>query len=870
MDDNQDTTIKTEKGIRNRNIVDEMKTSYINYAMSVIVARALPSVRDGLKPVQRRILYAMSSLGYLPNKGYKKCARTVGEVMGKYHPHGDQSIYDALVRLAQDFNMRYQLIDGQGNFGSIDGDSAAAMRYTEARLHKHSLQILEDINKKTVDFVENYDGTTNEPVILPSRLPTLLLNGADGIAVGMATKIPPHNLGELLDGIDLLISKGNKSKENDIKIDYSKEIQNQESLKSLPKNRFPDFTTEVELSKLMKIIPGPDFPTGGQIFDTKEIETAYATGRGRILMRGVANIEEITNGKFQIIITELPFQVNKARLVAKIADLVKIKKIEGISDLRDESSRLGMRVVIDLKRDGKPKTVLNKLFKYTELQKAFNANILALVENEPKVLNLTQILEYFIKHRQEIIIRRSEFELASAKEREHILEGLIIALDNLDEVIKTIRQSKDSETAKQNLMKKFKLSEIQSLAILDMQLRRLAAMERKKIEDEYKEIKKKIKSLITLLSSPEEILKTISSELLLIKEKYADKRRTKVFKGKVGEINEEDLEVKEEVFITISKQGYIKRMKQGVYKSQARGGVGKKGMTTKEDDHVKHVFSCNTHDEILFFTNTGRVFIEKVYNIPEFGRVAKGQALVNIINLNTNELVTSILTRNKEGKLLDEDTLQEGETKTENMGKSYKYLFMATRAGTIKKTKLSEFENIRTNGIIAIKLAKGDKLSWVRPTNGLNEIILITNQGRSIRFSEKDVRPTGRDTMGVRGIRFKTDNDEVISADVIRKDEDFMLIVSENGFGKITVLEQFPLQKRGGQGVYGSRVNKKTGILSAARIIDHPDAHLVMISMNGQVVKIHTKDLPLRNRQTSGVKLMRLKNNDKLSAIAIA
>ncbi len=866
----EDNNKLEQKNVRDVNIVDEMQSSYINYAMSVIIARALPSVRDGLKPVQRRILYAMNSLGYLPSKAYKKSARTVGEVMGKYHPHGDSSIYEAMVRMAQDFNMRYELVDGQGNFGSIDGDSAAAMRYTEARMHKHSLEVVSDIDKNTVNFVETYDGSTEEPEILPSKLPNLLLNGADGIAVGMATKIPPHNLGEIIDGIVLLIKDGNKSEDNkDQKIDYEKVILTQEDLKKLPQDRFPKFKSEIELNEMMEVIPGPDFPTGAEIYDKKEIELAYATGKGRILMRGVAKIEENKKGKFQIIISEIPYQVNKARLVAKIAELVKNKKLEGISDLRDESNRLGLRVVIDLKRDAKPKTVLNKLYKYTELQKAFNANMLALVDGEPRVLNLIRILELFIEHRQEIIIRRSEYQLAKAREREHILEGLMIALDNLDEVISTIRNSKDSDTAKENLIKKFKLTEIQAQAILDMQLRRLAALERQKIEDEYKEIKKTIKDLIEILSTPEKVLSIAKDELMEIKEKYADKRRTKVFKGKVGEFNEEDLVAKEEVIVTISRQGYIKRMKTNTYKIQRRGGVGKKGMATKEDDVVEHVFTCNTHDEILFFTNKGRVFVEKVYNIPEFSRQAKGQALINLINLEQGELINSILTRSTDGKFLDEDVIQENEEAKEKEGNDYKYLFMATKRGLVKKTKIEEFENIRSNGLISIKLNDNDQLSWVKPTTGDNEIILVTKSGRSIRFNEDDVRATGRDTMGVIGIKFKKPEDEVITADIIRKDEDFMLTVSENGYGKTTLLEQYPLQRRGGQGVYSAKVNTKTGDLAAARILDHPKLELLIMTEHGQAVKIPTQALPQRNRQTAGVRLIRIKSGDHVAAIAI-
>jgi len=836
-------------------------------ARSVIVARALPDVRDGLKPVQRRILYAMYRQQFLPNGSYKKSARTVGEVIGKYHPHGDTAVYDAMVRMAQEFSYRYMLVDGQGNFGSIDGDSAAAMRYTEARLHKNSMRILRDLEKNTVDFAPTYDGTHNEPQILPSLLPNLLLNGAEGIAVGMATKIPPHNLGELVDAMVDMIGKGNSSEQAAIDYSYLDKIQTQEDLNELSDSRLPVYNSEISIDELIKYVPGPDFPTGAEIYDQEEIKKAYATGRGRVVMRAVASIEEAKGGKFQIIITELPYQVNKANLVVKIADLVKDKRIEGVSDIRDESNKLGIRVVIDLKRDAKPKTLLNKLYKYTEMQKAFNANMLALVDGEPKLLNLKRILELFIQHRQEIIIRRSEYDLAKAREREHILEGLMIALDNLDEVINTIRNSADADIAKSNLMSKFKLSEIQAQAILDMQLRRLAALERQKIEEEYKQIKKTIAELLALISSPEKILTTISDELKELKEKYSDDRRTKVFKGKVGEISEEDLVAKEDVIITISEQGYIKRMKQDTYTVQKRGGKGKRGASMKEDDGISHILSCSTHDDILFFTSAGRVFALKVYDIPEFGRQARGQAIVNLINTEQNEHIQSVLTKSAEGKIFDEDTTQEKEQEKETS--DYKYLLMATRLGVVKKTALEEFENIRANGLIAIKLADDDELAWVKPTTGDNEVVLITKKARSIRFNEDDVRATGRATMGVRGINFKFDDDEVIVMDVVRNEEDLILTVSENGYGKVTSLKDYPTQGRGGMGVFGARVNSKTGDLATARILDHPELELLIMSADGQAVRIPTNNLPQRNRQTSGVRLMKLPKKDRVTAIAI-
>jgi len=862
-----DTPLLTRnQKITNRSITEEMKSSYINYAMSVIVARALPEVRDGLKPVQRRILYAMHKQGFFPNKSYKKSARTVGEVIGKYHPHGDTAVYDAMVRMTQDFTFRYPLVDGQGNFGSIDGDSAAAMRYTESRLDKNAFDLLDNINKNTVRFIPTYDGSYHEPEILPALLPNLLLNGAEGIAVGMATKIPPHNLTELVDAIITIVKDGNKAKNEHLSFDYLELIKTREDLKKLSKNRFPKFTTEVELDALLKHVKGPDFPTGAEIYDSSEINKVYATGRGRVVMKAVATIEESNKGKFQIIITELPFQVNKARLVSKIAQLVKDKKIVGVSDIRDESTKV-IRVVIDIKRDGKPKTILNKLFKYTRMQSAFNVNMLALVNGEPKLLNLKRVLELYTQHRQEILIKKAEYELAVAREREHILEGLMIALDNLDEVIQTIRDSKDAEVAKTNLINKFKLSDIQAQAILDMQLRKLAALERQKIEDEYNQIKITIKDLLKFLSTPQEILNLIIEQLIELKEKKGDKRRTKVFKNKVGEFSEEDLVAREEVIVTVSEQGYIKRMKQDIYKVQKRGGVGKKGMATKDDDAVSHIFSCNTHDDILFFTNKGRVFSQKVYDIPEYGRTAKGQAVINLINIDQNELVTSILTKSSKGKIYDEDVLQEHEKSTEN--KEYKYLFMTTKNGIVKKTELSEYQNIRANGLIAINLQDDDELIWVKPTTGSSEVILITKHGKSIRFSETDVRPTGRATMGVKGISFKNADNEVIVMDVIRDTEELVLSISENGYGKVTKLTDFPTQKRGGQGVYAAKVNKKTGNIATARIMDHPKIELLIISSSGQAMRIPTKDLPERNRQTIGVKLMKLKESDKVTAIAL-
>jgi DNA gyrase subunit A len=860
----------TNTGVKNQEIVDEMRVSYLNYAMSVIVSRALPDAKDGLKPVQRRIIYAMYKLGFLPSKAYKKSARTVGEVIGKYHPHGDTAVYDAMVRMAQNFNVRYLLVDGQGNFGSIDGDSAAAMRYTESKLQKLTMEVVDELEKGTVNFRPNYDGSTREPDTLPSKLPLLLLNGADGIAVGMATKIPPHNLTEISDAILEIIKNGNNHENEKYSIpDYNNLIKSRDDINQLDNSRFPKFRTDLSVETLLKYVKGPDFPTGAEMYDQSGIVDAYATGRGRIIMRAVANIEETTGGKYKIVISEIPYQVNKARLVSKIADLVKDKIIEGVYDIRDESSKGEIRVVVYIKRDAKPKSILNRLFKYTEMQKSYNVNMLALVDNEPHVITLARALEIFIEHRQRIIIKRTEFELGKSKEREHILEGLMIALDNLDEVIDTIRKSKDSEEAKDNLIKKFKLSEIQAQAILDMQLRRLAALERQKIEDEYKEIKKIIQDLLTVLNTPQKVLDIISEETIELKNKYGDERRTKVFKGRIGEISEDDLVPQEDVVVAISKQGYIKRVKLSAYSLQQRGGVGKKFMSTKEDDSVEHVFSTNTHDSVLFFTSKGRVFKIKVYDIPEASRVSKGKPIINLIDIDQDELITSVLNQSKSGDVVDQDVLQEGEIKSENEGKSYQFLLMATEKGTVKKTEISEFENIKSNGLIAIKLTAGDQLAWVRPTTGDSEIVLITEQGRSIRFHETDVRETGRSTIGVRGIKFKKPDDRVIAMDVIRHKELLVLTLSELGFGKVTPIEQFPRQNRGGQGVYAAKVNTKTGILITGRIIDHPEKEYLIMSKEGQAVKIPTASLPERNRQTVGVRMIKLRSGDKVAASTI-
>ncbi|HET7713196.1 MAG TPA: DNA gyrase subunit A [Patescibacteria group bacterium] len=796
-------------------ITTEMQKSYLDYAMSVIVSRALPDVRDGLKPVHRRILYAMHELGLHHGSTYKKSARIVGEVMGKYHPHGDMAIYDSLVRMAQQFNMRYPLVDGQGNFGSVDGDSPAAMRYTEAKLQKITDELLQDIDKETVKWRDNFDATLKEPLVLPAKLPNLLLMGSAGIAVGMATNIPPHNLREVVDAINALIDN-------------------------------PEATTE----DLMAYVKGPDFPTGGAIFDIQEITAAYATGKGRIVMRAKADIEEARGGRFDIIITELPYQVNKATLVARIAELVKEKKLEGISDLRDESDRRGMRVVIELKRDARPKQVLNTLYKHTAMQLAFNVNAVALVDNTPQTMTLKGILESYIKHRQEIVTKRTEFDLRAAKARAHILEGLKIALDHLDAVIKTIRESNSAEDAKKNLITKFKLTEIQSQAILDMQLRRLAALERQKIEDEYKEVLKLIDHLSSLLADIKKILAVIKEELLELKEKYGDDRRTRVYKQKIGEFSEEDLIAEEPVIVTITRGGYIKRSPVDAFKTQGRGGKGVTGITLKEEDAIAQIFQASTHDNILFFTNRGRVFQLKVHELPEGARTAKGQAVINLINIDQDEVITSTLSYS-------------GKTKPDGQ-----FLFMATRKGVVKKTPLSAYAAIRRNGIIAINLGTGDSLGWVRMTGGSDELLLVTRNGMSIKFKETDVRPTGRDTSGVVGIKIK-EGDEVVGMDKAYGDS-FFIVVLEKGFGKKTAVSSWPIQGRGGQGVKAAEVTDRTGKIMAARAVTNEKEDLIITSNAGQVIKLPISEVPSLGRQTQGVILMRFSDKNAKDYVTTA
>lgn len=828
----------------------EMKRSFIDYAMSVIVDRALPDCRDGLKPVHRRILYAMYELGVTHQAKYKKCANVVGEVMGKYHPHGDVAIYDSLVRMAQDFSMRYPLINGQGNFGSIDGDPPAAMRYTECRMHKIAQEILKDIEKQTVDFIDNYDASRKEPLVLPANLPNLLLNGSTGIAVGMATNIPPHNLNETLDALNHIIS--NSQIKVEPSIDKTKADAEAVLVPIEEQNIHKEIKCDLTTENLLEYIQGPDFPTGGIIYDWKEIVNAYATGRGKVVTRAKTEIEEMKGGRYRILITEIPYQINKTALIEKIADLVRNKKLEGIGALRDESDRKGMQIVVELKKESNPQKILNRLYKYTSLQSTFNLNMVALVKGEPKLLNLKQLLFEFVNHRLEIVIRRTQFELKQTKARAHILEGLKIALDHLDAVIKTIRESQSQDDAKNNLMSRFALTEIQAQAILDMQLRRLAALERQKIEDEYKATLDQITYLMDLLSHPEKFLSMIKKEFTQLKEQYGDARKTKLIKGKVGEFSEEDLITNEQTIVIMTKSGYIKRAGLDTYKSQHRGGKGVIGMTTKEDDEIDKILSAETHDTMLFFTNRGRVFAKRVFDIPEAKRQAKGQAVINFIEIESEEKVTSILTLEK------------------NLGQSVsKYLFMATKGGFVKKTAFSEFENIRRSGLIAIRLEEHDTLEWVKPTTGHDEMLLITRKGKSIRFKETDVRETGRATRGVRGIKLGV-ADQIVGMEVVPQ-KGSLLIIMQNGYGKRTDLNAWRVQGRGGMGIKAAHVTAKTGEIIDCRLIIDPKSSqdLLIISKEAQVIRMPFKDIPLLGRDTQGVRLMKLNANDCVASLAM-
>lgn len=829
-------------------ITSEAKKAYLDYAMSVIVSRALPDVKDGLKPVHRRILFAMYEMNLYPTAKYAKSAKIVGETMGKYHPHGDMAIYDTLVRLAQDFSMRYPLVDGQGNFGSMDGDSAAAMRYTEAKLENLAMEMLQDIDKGTVELIPNFDGTMKEPVYLPAKLPNLLLMGSEGIAVGMATKIPPHNLGEVIDAVNFTIGKMTFEKNpNVLPRDENKELTDDE-LNSLK----PSFilSSEVSIDELLEYVKGPDFPTGGAIYDINEIKNVYRTGRGKILIRGIAEIEDIGSGKSAIIIREIPYQVNKAALVAKIAELAKDKKLDGITDLRDESDRHGIRVVVELKRDTSPRKVLNNLFKLTSLQTSFPANIVALVDGVPRTLNLKNIIDEYINHRFTVITRRSEFELRQAKARLHILDGLLIAVKNIDEVIEIIKKSKDVETARKNLMERFKLSEIQATAILDMQLRRLAALEIEKLQDEWNMVKETIDYLTGLLLDPKKMLAVIGDELAKVKEKYEDPRRTKVYKSKVDEFSEEDLIQNEPTVITLTKTGYIKRQGMTSFKTQGRGGKGVRGMTTKEEDTIDSILYAETHDYILFFTNLGKVYQTRVFEMEEASRVSKGTAIVNLIDITQGETIQSILTYNPKEK------------------EKFKNIVMATKLGVIKKTSIDEFANIRRGGIIAIKLEAGDSLQWVNFSSGADDVVLITENGKIICFGEGQVRPTGRSSQGVRGIKLVGD-DKVIGMDVVSGGDKTatMFVIAENGLGKRTRVSEVRNQKRGGQGVRVANINTKTGKIVFAGVLDLEATEVIITSLKGQVVKIPLNSTPLLSRNAQGVILMRFSGSgDKVSS----
>ncbi len=812
--------MKKAAEIKPRGITNEMEESYLSYAMSVIVSRALPDVRDGLKPVQRRILYAMWNLGLKHSAKYRKSATVVGEVLGKYHPHGDSAVYETMVRMAQHFSLRYPLVNGQGNFGSMDGDSAAAMRYTEAKMAAISEEMLLDIKKRTVNWMDNYDSTRKEPVYLPAKLPQLLLNGSMGIAVGMATNIPPHNLNELVDGISYLIDN-------------------------------PDASIE----KLLEFIKGPDFPTGGYLYNQKDIVEAYTAGRGGMVTRAKADIVEKKSNQFEIIISEVTYQTNKASLIQKIAALVKNDKLEGIKDIRDESDKDGVRIVIILKKDAYPKKVLNKLYKSTELQRTYHLNTLALVNGiEPRVLNLKSILEEYVEHRKKVVTRRTQFELDKAKARAHILEGLKKALDHINEIIKTIKRSPTKEKAHLNLVKNFKLSDKQAEAILEMKLQTLAGLERKKIEDELEEKRKLIKKLENILKNPKKILAIIKKELAELKEKYGDERKTRIFKKTVGEFSQEDLVANEETIISITEDGYIKRVAENTYRSQRRGGKGVIGGSVKEGDEVDKVVTAMTHDNLFFFTNTGKVFQMKVYEIPLSSRTAKGNAIVNFLQIGPKEKITSLLAVSNETKA--------------------KYLVMQTAKGKIKKTPLKEFDNVRRSGLIAINLSNEDSLGWVNTTAGSDEIMIVTANGQSIRFLEKNVRPMGRSAAGVKAIRLKKE-DQVVSMSIIRKEiikDCQVLIITEKGYGKRTDISKYKKQSRGGSGIKTANLTAKTGQITSSHIIEKEmieKKDLIVSSNKGQIIRIALENISLLGRATQGVRIMNLKNEEKLAATAV-
>ena len=806
--------MENENQTQNDNIIDidirnEMQTSYLDYAMSVIVSRALPDVRDGLKPVHRRILYSMSELGMTPDKPHRKSARIVGDVLGKFHPHGDSAVYNAMVRLAQDFSTRYMLVDGHGNFGSVDGDGAAAMRYTEARMSKIALEMLRDIGKDTIDYRLNFDETLNEPKVLPSRFPNLLVNGSSGIAVGMATSIPPHNLIEVINGIIAMID--NK---------------------------------EIEIDELIGYIKGPDFPTGGNIMGIENIKEAYRTGRGKVIVRAEAEIEENEKGRSSIIITELPYQVNKAKQIERIAELVREKKLEGISDLRDESDRTGMRIVVEIKRDANANIVLNNLYKYTQFQSTFSIILLALVNDQPKVLNLKQIIRHYLDHQQDVIVRRTQFDLNRAEERAHILEGLKIALDSIEAVIKLIRGSQNAVEAKEGLINDFELSEKQAQAILDMRLQRLTGLERGKIEEEYNALMEEVSRLRAILASEDLVYKIIKEELIVIKEKYGDERRTEI-KASEEEINLEDMIQEECVAITLTHFGYIKRLPEDTYKTQRRGGRGVAGLTTREDDFVEHLYVTSTHDNLLFFTNQGRVYSMKGYEIPEARRQARGTAIINLLQLNAGEKITAVIPiRN-----FTEDN----------------FLILVTKKGVTKKLRLNELQNIRKTGLIAISLKDEDELMGVRKTEGDDKIILVTSEGMSIVFDESDVRDMGRTAMGVRAIRLNKD-DYLVGMDLLEEDKD-LLVISEYGYGKRTPLDNYRVQTRGGKGVKTYNIKDNTGPLVNAKVIDKDD-EVMMISFLGTIIRLCAADISKMGRTTQGVRLMKMGSGDRVVSVA--
>ncbi len=807
----QEPTDRPENGIENRAVESTMESYFLRYSMSVIIDRALPDVRDGLKPVNRRILYAMNKNGWKAPHATVKSARIVGEVMGKYHPHGDSSIYDAMVNLAQNWKMRYTLVEGQGNFGSMDGDEAAASRYTEARMDKVGAELLTDIEKETVDFRDNFDGSEQEPVVLPAAVPNILLNGQMGIAVGMATNIPPHNLSEVIDATVAQIDD-----------------------------------PEISLDGLMQHVKGPDFPTGAEVYGGAPMKQAYATGKGSVVIRAVANIEEKKNGRYQIVITEVPYGMSKEGFIEKVRELVLNKKLDHIADARDESARGKIRVVVELKKDAFPKKILNQLYRMTQLQTTFHYNMLALVDGvQPRILGLKEILAEFIKHRQKVVRRRTEYDLRKAKERAHILEGLKIALDNIDEVIKTIRESYDD--ADKRLMERFGLSEIQAAAILAMQLRRLQGLERDKIEEELKALLAQIAEYERILASESEILRVVKEELLAMKEKYGDSRRSKIFNHEVGKFSEEELIPDEESVILLTAENYLKRVLQGDFKRQNRGGKGRKGMTTKDEDVISHLVTASSHDYLLFFTNQGRIFRLKAYEVPQASLTAKGTAAVNLLNMHPDEKVTAII---KQGENSDG------------------YLFMATKKGTIKKTAVKEFLTLRSNGMIAIKLDAGDELKWIQETTGGNDVVISTSAGQAMRFNERDVRSMGRSAKGVRGIRLRP-KDEIVGMDVIHDRGQKLLVMSANGYGKATLAENFPAHKRGGVGIRVANVTAKTGPIVAVHTMDPAAKEIIMMSTKGIAIRVAVSDIPTLGRVAQGVRIMKMNDGDTVASIGM-